>query len=186
MHSCFFSWSALGQCFRNYRSKFQKRIDSLVRQMKVKLSLLLGNFPTLLKLRTASAGVVGRIYCLDLTPLTRVFSFFFEEQQLIASTGSEVYVHGFSCLDTFHIPMSFYPLHTQYKHDKKNWKMFWYSVAKGPFKYYYVIIALGGWVRKVTIFAYILSVKFKFSEKATKICAICLMVLTFTFSEKLI
>ena len=99
----FSNWSALGQCFRNYRSKFQKRIDSLVRQMKVKLSLLLGNFPTLLKLRTASAGVVGRIYSLDLTPLTRVFSFFFEEQQLIASTGSEVYVHGFSRLDTFHI-----------------------------------------------------------------------------------
>ena len=80
--------------------------------MKVKLSLLLGNFPTLLKLRTASAGVVGRIYSLDLTPLTRVFSFFFfEEQQLIASTaGSEVYVHGFSRLDTFH--MSFYLLQT--------------------------------------------------------------------------
>lgn len=116
----FSNWSALSQCFRNYVyiSKFQKRIDSLVRQMKVKLSLLLGNFPTLLKLRTASAGVVGRIYSLDLTPLTRVFSFFFEEQQLIASTGSEVYVHGFSHLDTFHICLFILFRHTQYTHDK--------------------------------------------------------------------
>ena len=111
---CEMSATSNVQCFRNYRSKFQKRIDSLVRQMKVKLSLLLGNFPTLLKLRTASAGVVGRIYSLDLTPLTRVFSFFFEEQQLIASTGSEVYVHGFSHLDTFH--MSFYLLQTYTVH----------------------------------------------------------------------
>ena len=112
----FSNWSALGQCFRKYRSKFQKRIDSLVRQMKVKLSLLLGNFPTLLKLRTASAGVVGRIYSLDLTPLTRVFSFFFEEQQLIASTGSEVCICTWIFSFRYLSYVSFYPLQTYTVH----------------------------------------------------------------------